>query len=175
VSEDQTTAVVQRYLDELAGDSLQANEVLDAVEERVLKALRAARPRTVRELFALASRHMRRELNDLARRLDEQPAVAELRAGLVWAPASSVSGLSPDGEREVFDLLRIQGMKQAEAAQVLGVSAVTVKPRLSRFVERMLTVVQTLHLQGRRVIDYLADAITAHRQGLPAPRLLPEG
>jgi hypothetical protein len=99
MSAEHTTAVVQRYLDELAGDSLQANEVLDAVEERVLKALRAARPRTVRELFALASRHMRRELNDLARRLDEQPAVAELRAGLVWAPASSVSGLSPDGDR----------------------------------------------------------------------------
>jgi hypothetical protein len=42
-----------------------------------------------------------------------------------------------------------------------------------RFVERMLTVVQTLRLQKRRVIDYLADAITAHRQGLPAPKLLP--
>jgi hypothetical protein len=32
----------------------------------------------------------------------------------------------------------------------------------------MLTVVQTLRLQERRVIDYLADAITALRQGLPA-------
>jgi transposase len=41
-----------------------------------------------------------------------------------------------------------------------------------RFVERMLTVVQTLRLQQRRVIDYLTDAITAHRQGLPAPKLL---
>ena len=37
----------------------------------------------------------------------------------------------PEEEREVFDLLCIQGMKQAEAAQVLGVSAVTVKRRLS--------------------------------------------
>jgi transposase len=43
-----------------------------------------------------------------------------------------------------------------------------------RFVERMLTVVQTLRLQERCVIDYLADAITAHRHGLPAPKLLPE-
>jgi transposase len=42
-----------------------------------------------------------------------------------------------------------------------------------RFVERMLTVVQTLRLQERRVIDYLADAITAHRQGLPPPKLPP--
>jgi transposase len=44
-----------------------------------------------------------------------------------------------------------------------------------RFVERMLTVVQTLQLQQRGVIDYLTEAIRAHRQGLPAPKLLPEG
>jgi transposase len=41
-----------------------------------------------------------------------------------------------------------------------------------RFVERMLTVVQTLRLQGRPVLDYLVDAITAHRSGLPGPQLL---
>jgi RNA polymerase sigma-70 factor (ECF subfamily) len=101
--------------------------------------------RTVRQLFALANGHMRRELNDLARRLAEQPAAAELCQGLVSAPARSASGLGPDGlrklraidelpedERKVFDLVRIQGMTQAEAAQLLGVSAVTVKRQLSR-------------------------------------------
>jgi RNA polymerase sigma-70 factor (ECF subfamily) len=41
-------------------------------------------------------------------------------------------GELPDDEREVFDLVHIQGMTQAEAAQLLGVSAVTVKRRLSR-------------------------------------------
>ena len=61
------------------------------------------------------------------------------------APPSSASGLSPDGrcmlraigelpedEREVFDLVRIQGRTLPEAAHVLGVSAETVKRRLSR-------------------------------------------
>ena len=80
---------------------------------------------------------MRWELNDLARRLDEQPAAVELREGLVPAPASSDSGLTPDGrrmlaaienlpedEREAFDLVRIQGLTQAEAAGVLGVSVI---------------------------------------------------
>jgi RNA polymerase sigma-70 factor (ECF subfamily) len=94
---------------------------------------------------------VRWELNDLARRLDDQPAAVELREGLVPAPASSVSGLTPDGrrmlqaidglpedEREVFDLVRVQGMTQTEAAQVLGVSVVTVKRRLSRGL-RLLT------------------------------------
>src|SRR6202034_1536079 len=79
--------------------NLQADELLGAVAERLLKALREARPRTVRQLFALANQHMRWELNDLARRLDDQPSAVELRDGLVPAPASSGSGLSPDGLR----------------------------------------------------------------------------
>jgi len=41
-----------------------------------------------------------------------------------------------------------------------------------RFVERMLTVVQTRRLQGRSVLRYLYDALVAHRNGLPAPSLL---
>ena len=125
--------------------NLQADEMLSAVVERLLKALREARPGTVRQFFALANQHMRWELNDMARRLDEQPAAVELCDGLVPAPAGSDSGLSadgrrmleaianlPEGEREAFDLVRVQGMTQAEAAQVLGVSAMTVNRRLNR-------------------------------------------
>jgi transposase len=41
-----------------------------------------------------------------------------------------------------------------------------------RFVERILTVVQTRRLQGRSVLRYLYDAVCAHRRGLPAPSLL---
>jgi transposase len=44
-----------------------------------------------------------------------------------------------------------------------------------RFVERVLTVVQTLRLQGRPVLAYLTQALTAHRAALPAPLLLPNG
>jgi RNA polymerase sigma-70 factor (ECF subfamily) len=125
--------------------NLHADELLGAVTERLLKALREARPQSVRQFFGLANQHMRWELNDLARRLDGQPVAVGLSEGLVPAPASSVSGLTPDGlrmlqaidelpddEREVFDLVRIHGMTQTEAAQVLGVSAVTVKRRLNR-------------------------------------------
>ncbi len=125
--------------------NLEADEVLGAVVERLLKAMRAIRPRTVREFFALANQHMRWELNDLARRLDEQPAGVELREGLVPAPPSSGSVLTPDArrileaidalpadEREAFNLVRIQGLTQAEAAEVLGVSTKTVQRRLNR-------------------------------------------
>jgi RNA polymerase sigma factor (sigma-70 family) len=44
----------------------------------------------------------------------------------------------PEDEREVFDLVRVRRVPRAEAAQVLGVSAVMVKRRLSRGL-RLLT------------------------------------
>jgi RNA polymerase sigma factor (sigma-70 family) len=125
--------------------NLQPDELLGGVVERLLKAMREVRPPTVRQFFALVNQHMRWELNDLARRLDEQPAALELYEGLVPAPASSDSGISPEGrrmleaidklpeeEREVFSLVRFQGLTHAEAAEVLGVSAKTVQRRLNR-------------------------------------------
>jgi transposase len=42
-----------------------------------------------------------------------------------------------------------------------------------RFVERLLSVVQTLRLRGQAVLSYLAEAVSAHRHNLPAPQLLP--
>ena len=183
MSEDHTTAAVQRYLDALGGDApadhviramldravgrlemlcasmlycsyprltrpplnLERDELLGAVVERLLKAMRAVHPRTVREFFALANQHIRWELNDLARRLDEHPAEIELREGLAPARLSSGSVLTPDArrilgaiddlpaeEREAFSLVKIQGLTQVEAAEVLGVSTKTVQRRLNR-------------------------------------------
>jgi len=183
MSEEHTTAAVQRYLNALAGDqpaepivralldravrrlqllcanllhrkyrrltlpplNLQTDEMLSSVVERLLKAMRSVHPQTVRQFFALVNQHMRWELNDLARRLDEQPSAVELDEGKVSAPASSDSVLSangrrmlgvidnlPEDEREVFDLLRIQGLTQVQVAEVLGVSAKTVQRRLNR-------------------------------------------
>jgi transposase len=42
-----------------------------------------------------------------------------------------------------------------------------------RFVERLLTVVQTCRLQRRSVLRYLYEALLAPRSGLPSPSLLP--
>ena len=41
-----------------------------------------------------------------------------------------------------------------------------------RYAERILTAVQTLRLQGRRVVDCLAAALDAHRRGAAAPTLI---
>lgn len=187
MSEDHTTAVVERYLNQLADVSndaavepivrellggavkrlhllcasmlfrsyprlaqpplnLQPEEMLSAVVERMLKAMRSVRPQTVRQFFGLANQHMRWELNDLARRLDKQARAQQVTDSVVAAPPlSSASQLSPntrrileaiealpEEEREVFDLLRIQGMTQPEAAKILEVSVKTVQRRLNR-------------------------------------------
>jgi RNA polymerase sigma-70 factor (ECF subfamily) len=186
VEQENTTAAVQRYLDEWHGPTddssaepvvrallarsvrrlhqlcasllyrnyprltrpplnLQSDKLLGAVVERLHKALRKVRPANVRQFFGLACQHMRWELNDLARRLDEQPEPVGLSGLAVPVPASSGSSISPEGrrmlnaieslpeaEREAFDLVRIQGLSQSEAARVLDVSVTTVKRRLNR-------------------------------------------
>jgi RNA polymerase sigma-70 factor (ECF subfamily) len=125
--------------------NLETDELLGGVVARLLRALRATRPPTVRQFFALANQHMRWQLNDLARRLDNRPAAILPESGVAAPPDSTGSGLSPDGrrmleaieglpedEREVFDLVGIQGLTHPEAAAVLGVSEKTVQRRLNR-------------------------------------------
>ena len=125
--------------------NLQADELLSAVVERLLKALREARPANVRQFFAMAGQHTRWELNDLARRLDAQPVAVELNEGLAPGPVGSDSALSlearrildaidalPTDEREAFDLVHVQGLTHGEAATLLGVATKTVKRRLDR-------------------------------------------
>jgi hypothetical protein len=37
----------------------------------------------------------------------------------------------------------------------------------------MLSVIETLRLRGHATLAYLADAVTAHRQGIPTPAIAP--
>lgn len=124
--------------------NLEATEMLSAVIERLLKALRKARPGTTRQFFCIASQHMRWELNDVARRLDKGANAAQLRDEFVAPPPESDSTIGPNAvrmleaieslpeeEREVFDLVRIHGMSSSDAAELLGVAVRTVQRRLS--------------------------------------------
>jgi RNA polymerase sigma factor (sigma-70 family) len=126
--------------------NVETDELLGGVVAGLLTAMRTVRPQTVRQFFALATRHMRWQLNDLARLLDERPAVAALaESGVAAPPSSGDSCLTPAGrrilgaieglpevEREVFELVRIQGLTYAEAAAVVEVSEKTVQRRLNR-------------------------------------------
>jgi RNA polymerase sigma-70 factor (ECF subfamily) len=142
--------------------NLETDELLGGVVAGLLRALRTTRPPTVRQFFGLANQHMRWQLNDLARRLDEQAAAAALPEAGVAAPASSTaSGLTPDGrrmlgaieglpedEREVFELVGIQGLTHAEASAVVGVCQKTVQRRLNR--ARLLLAEQLADLRPQR-------------------------
>lgn len=126
--------------------ALEAGDVLGAVVERLLKATREVRPRDARQFFALANRHIRWELNTLARSLDESRSVSATGLEVdhsIPAPAVTDTGLSPaltrllaaidelsEEQREAFDLVRVQGLTHPEAASVLGVSTKTVQRRL---------------------------------------------
>ena len=207
MNEEPTTAVVQRCLDALQGDSdaeplirdlleravwrlrllcagvlkrsyprltqppvnLETDELLGGVVAGLLKALRTVHPQTVRQFFALANQHIRWQLNDLARLLDEQPRAAALAESGIAAPRSSGdTGLGPDArrmlraieslpedEREAFDLVRIQGLTHAEAASLIGVAVKTVQRRLNR--ARLL------------LAEELADLRPAAPDGTPKP------
>lgn len=140
--------------------NLQTDEMLSAVVERLLKAMREVQPGTVRQFFALANQHMRWELNDLARRLDEQSQAVSLREDIAACPESSESALSPvarrildaieqlpEEEQEVFSLIRIHGMTHHEAAEVVGVSTKTVQRRLNRSILLLSDVLEDLRPQ----------------------------
>jgi RNA polymerase sigma-70 factor (ECF subfamily) len=71
--------------------NLQPDEMLSAVTERMLKAMREARPQTVRQFFALANQHMRWELNDVARRLDKQDVPVDVHDSFLAAPSESTA------------------------------------------------------------------------------------
>src|SRR5262249_34437193 len=184
MNEEPTTAIIQRYLDALPGDSaaeppirelleravgrlrlpcatflhksyprltrppvhLETDELLGGVGAGLITALRATRPPTVRRVFAPANQQVGWRLGARAGRMDERRAAAALaESGVAAPPDSTASGLSPDGrrilevieglpedEREVFELVGIQGLTHAEAATVVGVSEKTVKRRLNR-------------------------------------------
>ncbi|MCE9533873.1 MAG: sigma-70 family RNA polymerase sigma factor [Planctomycetes bacterium] len=124
---------------------------------RLWKSLDKVAPATALEFFKLAATQIRRELIDLARHHygpmgdganhatnsipksggDTLTPVHE-RAGdlsgepgrlALWTEFHLQVEKLPEDEREVFDLLWYQGMKQEEAANILGVTTRTIKNR----------------------------------------------
>lgn len=124
--------------------NLEVDELLSGVVERLLKALRVVRPTNARAFFALASQHIRWELNELARHLDGMSVPGSLPDGLA-APAADDSAIRtrsrrllaaieqlPEDEREVLELVQIQGLTHAETAALLQVATKTIQRRLNR-------------------------------------------
>jgi RNA polymerase sigma-70 factor (ECF subfamily) len=151
--------------------NLSADEMLGAVVERLIKALRECRPANAREFFALANQHLRWELNDLARRLDEHTPAIALEEDAAAAHASAESSFTASArrildaldslgeeEREVFGLVRIQGLTHSDAAEVLGVATKTVQRRLNRGRMQLATLLGDLRPDGGTAGVDVADA-----------------
>jgi RNA polymerase sigma-70 factor (ECF subfamily) len=124
--------------------------LVGAVVERLIKAMRNVRPAHVREFFALAMKHICWELNELARGLDTQTRELPAPDEIVHKPEEVDEELSPrarrileainslsQSDREIFHLVRLQEMTQADAAQVLGINVKTVQRRLKRILPHL--------------------------------------
>src|SRR5579883_3344980 len=133
----------------------QTEDICQNASMRLWNALKATRPRTPVEFHRLAVLQIRRELIDLARRhfgpegiganhisnADDSSGSTPPRAydspQSTYDPADlfdwaefheQVAGL-PEDERSAFELIWYQGLAQAEAAEVLGISERTLKRR----------------------------------------------
>lgn len=125
--------------------NLRPEELLSAVVERLMRAMQSVRPVHFRQFFALAVMHIRWELNEQVRKLKRHEYELLESDAKAQTPAESSERPSPmtrrilrainalsQKEREVFELVRLQGMTQVNAAEILGVSVKTVQRRLGR-------------------------------------------
>jgi RNA polymerase sigma-70 factor (ECF subfamily) len=122
----------------------ETDDVLQQAMLRLHRVLVEIRPPTVPAFFGLAARQIRWVLCDLARKYALSKCVGyasdvapEDRGGepsdlLEWAEFHEKVETLPDEEREIIDLLFYQGMAQADAGALLGISLRSVKRRWQR-------------------------------------------
>ncbi len=133
----------------------QTDDVLQNAVLRLWRSLEEVRPASVREFIGLAAVQIRRELIDLARRYDRRVGPGRPRAGrcgsdgtadppappepgtdtddparlAAWTEFHDLVEALPGEEKEIFDLLWYQGLPQAEAAALLGITERVVRYR----------------------------------------------
>jgi len=134
----------------------QTDDVFQNATMRLCRALNKSAPKSARHFFKLAALQIRRELIDLGRhhfgpegdgahhdtdgRPDESqnsarefPATPQTtsdpRKLAQWTEFHEQAGALPAEEREVFDLLWYQGLSQADAMHVLGITKRTLQRR----------------------------------------------
>jgi RNA polymerase sigma-70 factor (ECF subfamily) len=133
----------------------QTDDVLQNAVLRLWRSLEAVKPASVRDFIGLAAVQIRRELIDLARHYDGRNGPGRPRAGrggsedsadspappepgtdtddparlAAWTEFHDLVEALPDEQKEIFDLLWYQGLSQAEAAALLGVTERVVRYR----------------------------------------------
>ena len=149
-----TRKLKQDYPD--VGRQEQTDDVFQQAVMRLHRSLQDVQPENVRAFLGLAAMQIRRELIDLARKINGPEGIGANRdtnagreshstgqtpryeiaqdtAGpatlLLWTEFHQHVEQLPDDEREVFDLIFYQELSQADAAELLGISVRTIKRR----------------------------------------------
>ncbi len=126
----------------------ETDDVLQNSLLRLHRSMAELRPESVRQFYGLAAVQIRRELLDLAKhfhgaqgiganhksdggRAAQRQCVDPLEPETLdaWTRFHQHVGCLPDEEREVVQLVWYEGLKQPEAAAILGVSLATLKRR----------------------------------------------
>lgn len=134
----------------------EADDICQNASVRIWKTLRDIRPKTPADFYRLAALQIRRELIDQVRRYFGPEGLGANHASNAapegtgtamppgyehpqstldpakisrWTEFHERVAVLPEEERSVFDLIWYQGLPQAEAAEVLGVSERTLKRR----------------------------------------------
>jgi transposase len=140
----------------------------------------------IRRIFALWRDFRERRMDRLALQAALRPVQEELRAALETGASCedvrvrrfcrNILAVYP----ALWAFARIEGVEPTNnhAERTLRRAVIWRKVSFGnhsdagcRFVERILTVVQTLRMQQRPVLDYLCQALLAHRTTSPAPAL----
>jgi RNA polymerase sigma-70 factor (ECF subfamily) len=156
-SSDRLTRLTRKMLRDFPGVRRweQTDDVLQNAALRLCRALEQVKPSSAAHFFRLAAAQIRRELLDLARHHSGLHGVGASRYNGIGSGKPPVAGVGldavdtthdpgriaawtdfhraieslPTEELEVFDLLFYQGLPQAEAAAVLGISERSIKRR----------------------------------------------
>ena len=148
-------SMLARHIFHKRNDLRRIEETDDIVQKAVIRLRRAlvsVRPVDLRAYLALAAKQVRWVLRDLASEAKRGRVVpladhtTGTRSGaddvldnggepydhLAWAELHEKIEALPDEDREMFDVLLYDGLTQADAARLLGVSIRTVKRRWQR-------------------------------------------
>lgn len=137
------------------------------------------------ELFALWKRVRDRTISRRQFLIDVQPIRAEIDALLLrgyWnGLTSGVCKELWEHREHLWTFLEVEGVEPTNNAAERALRHAVIWRKLSfgtqsaggsRFVERMLTVIETTRRQGTNAFEWLTDAVRAKLDGRPAPGLL---
>lgn len=110
----------------------------------------------------------------------EVRSLLEAGVGCACAKTAGVCAEILKLEPALWTFARYEGVEPTNNAAERALRPAVIKRKRSfgnhseagcRFVERLLSVTQTLRLRKRPVLEYLVEALIAHRHGLPTPAL----